>query len=165
MHKVIKDYKFRAFSHTSLRIKDMVILLFLFAVSLTAGQVFFTTVPDTDSGPAYVYAEEGTLNVSLYCHVISNNIQVQSTWYVKKQTDEGAFITRFNVTGELISPADLVGKITAIGEVVQELGLTYQTNFTKLNFTSEFNLAQVQCGPGPIREFNFGFPGMALILS
>ena len=147
-----------------LRIKDMIILLFLFAVALTVGQVFFTTVPDTDSGPAYVYADEGTLNVSLYCYVISNNIQVQSTWFVKKQTDEGAFITSFNITGELISPADLIGKITAIGDIVQELGLTYQTNFTILNFTSEFNLAQVQCGPGPIREFNFGFPGRALTL-
>ena len=40
--------------------------------------------------------------------------------------------------------------------------LTFETNFTILNFTSEFNLALIQCAqsfPGTLREFNLGFPG------
>ena len=60
--------------------KKMITLLFLSVVSLTTGQIIFTTVPGTDNGPAYVLAEEGALNVSLYCYVVSNNIQVQTRW-------------------------------------------------------------------------------------
>ena len=40
--------------------------------------------------------------------------------------------------------------------------LTFETNFTILNFTSEFNLALIQCAqtfPGTLRKFNLGFPG------
>ena len=109
----------------------MVILLFLIAVSLTSGQVIFTTVPNTNSGPAYVKSEEGTLNVSLYCELIQNNEQIQTTWFVKIQTDTIA-ITDYNAAGELISPADLVGKITAIGDVIPGISLTFETNFTIL---------------------------------
>ena len=140
----------------------MVILLFLIAVSLTSGQVIFTTVPNTNNGPAYVISEEGTLNVSLYCEVIQNNLQIQTTWFVKIQTDTIA-ITDYNAAGELISPADLVGKITVIGDVIPGISLTFETNFTILNFTNEFDLVQIKCGPqATVREFNLGFPGIKL---
>ena len=140
----------------------MVILLFLIAVSLTSGQVIFTTVPNTNSAPAYVVSEEGTLNLSLYCEVIQNNLQIQTTWFVKIQTDTIA-ITDYNAAGELISPANLVGKITAIGDVIPGISLTFETNFTILNFTNEFNLVQIKCGPqATLREFTLGFPGIKL---
>ena len=137
---------------------------FVLTTSIASSQVF-TTVPNTDSGPAYVFADEGRRNVSLYCIVIQNNIQIQTPWFVKRQIDSAERLTNYNAAGELTSPSDLVGKITATGDVIpgNMQSLTYETNLTILNFTSEFNLAQVQCGSGPIRVFNFGFPGIALI--
>ena len=140
------------------------ILLVLLAVSITSSQVIFTTVPSTNSGPAYVFAKEGTLNVSLYCEVISQNIQVLTRWFVKRQTDNMIRITDYNAGGELTFPNDLLGKITAIGNVIPDSlqNLTYETNFTIVNFTSEFDLAQIQCGPndGLTRTFIIGLPGM-----
>ena len=121
----------------------------------------FTTIPDIEDSPAYVFAEKGTLNVPIYCEV-TNNGQIQTRWTVKRQTDSTPILTDFNSAGELISPADLVGKITAIGDVISGISLTYETNFTILNFTKEFDQALIQCAqsfPGTIREFNLGFPG------
>ena len=138
----------------------MVILLILLTVSLAYSQIF-TTVPNTDNGPGYVFAEEGTLNVSLYCMIYNNGL-VQTRWLVKRQSDNNLVIPDFNSAGELISPANLLGKITAIGDVIPGISLTYETNFTILNFTNEFDMAQVDCAqsfPGTSREFNLGFPG------
>ena len=47
-------------------------------IALSAkGQVIYSTVPNnTDSGPAYVFTDDGTLNISLYCEVISNNMEL-----------------------------------------------------------------------------------------
>ena len=134
---------------------------FVLTTSIASSQQVFTTVPNTDSGPAYVFADEGTRNVSLYCMVIQNNIQIQTLWFVKRQNDSAERPTDYNAAGELTSPSDLVGKITATGDVIpgNMQSLTYETNLTILNFTSEFNLAQVQCESGPV--FNLGFPGMA----
>ena len=110
-------------------------------------------------------AEEGALNVSLYCYVVSNNIQVQTRWLVKRSTDSMLVLTEYNITGKLTSPVDLVGKIIAIGNVISGFETTYQNNLTILNFTREFNLVQMKCGPqGTVREFNLGFPGMIIYL-
>ena len=140
------------------------ILTVLVIVPTTSSQVIFTTVPSTNNGPAYVFADEGTLNVSLYCEVISQNIQVLTRWFVRRQTDNMILITDFNAAGELTSPNELLGTITAIGYVIpdSQLNLTYETNFTILNFTSEFDLAQIQCGPndGLTRTFSLGLAGM-----
>ena len=139
--------------------------MFVLTTSIASSKFIFTTIPNTDSGLAYVFAEEGTLNVSLYCEVIQNNFQIQTSWFVKRQNDSVERPTDYNATGELTTPSDLVGKITATGDVIpgNMESLTYETNFTILKFTSEFNLAQVQCGSGTIRVFNLGFPGIVLI--
>ena len=71
----------------------MITLLVLSIVSFTSSEIVFITVPDTDNGPAYVLTEEGTLNVSLYCYVVSNNIQVQTRWLVKRSTDSMFLLT------------------------------------------------------------------------
>ena len=127
--------------------------------NITLGQqVIITTVPDT---PVSLIFNEGTLNVSLYCEVIQNNEQIQTRWLVQRTTDSMPLNTDYNAAGELISPADLVGKITAIGDVIPNLAsnLTFETNFTILNFTSEFHRVLIKCGPqGTLREFNLGFP-------
>ena len=124
--------------------------------------VNYTTIPDTDSGLAYVFANEGTENVSIYCVVIINGVQFQSRWRVKRLIDSDFTTTDYSPNGDLISPAGLIGDITATGELIPGSSLTYETNFTILNFTNEFNLTEVQCGPQgtDLRLFIFGFPGI-----
>ena len=80
-----------------------------------------TTIPSTNSGPAFTLVEEGKLNVSLYCEVISKNIQVETSWLVKRSTDAMLLTTEYNTSSELASSVDLVGKITAIGDVILNL--------------------------------------------
>ena len=138
-------------------------LFLLRSFALSQQQVNFTTIPNTDSGPVYLIPKEGTLNVSLYCKVILNNFQIQTRWLVKRPMDSLPITTDYNAAGELISPPFLMGKIRAIGDVIPDLesNLTYETNFTILNFTSEFDVIQIKCGPqGVLREFNLGFPGI-----
>ena len=135
-------------------------LTILLTTSIVWAQMFITD-PNTEDGPAYVFAEKGTFNISLYCEV-NNNGRVQTRWRIKRKTDNNLIIPDFNGAGQLISPADLVGKITAIGDVIPGISLTFETNLTIINFTSEFNLALIQCAqsfPGTLREFNLGFPG------
>ena len=142
----------------------VIALLVLLSLSLTLGQVTYTTVPNTDSGPAYVFADEGTLNVSIYCMVISGSNQIQTRWLIKRQSDGS--LLGLTYTNEVITePAFLVGKATVTGELVPNSVTTYRTNFTILNFTNVFNLSQLMCGPlgQTLREFNFGFPGMISI--
>ena len=137
--------------------------LALLTASLTFGQLTYKTVPDTDNGPAYVFAEEGTLNVSIYCEVINNNVQAQSRWLIIRDDNSQSIVPSFDGSGKCTNPADLVGKIEAIGDDIIQGSVTYQTNFTILNFTVEFDLILnlIRCGPQghPQRTFNFGFPG------
>ena len=81
----------------------------------------YTTISSTNSGPAFTLVEEGKLNVSLYCEVISKNIQVETRWLVKRSTDAMLLTTEYNTSSELASSVDLVGKITAIGDVILNL--------------------------------------------
>ena len=136
------------------------ILVLLAVVSITLSQVTYTTVPNTDSGPAYVFADEGTLNVSIYCKV-NNNGQALTRWLIKRNDDSAMIEPAFDFNGKVTNPPDLVGKIEAIGNVLVQGSLTFQTNFTILNFTDEFDLSQVKCGPqsATLRQFNFRFPG------
>ena len=140
------------------------LVAFLLATNIVSSQVIFTTVPDTaDNVPTYIITEEGTLNVSLYCEVISGNIQVLTRWLVKRPSDSMPILTEYNINGELTSPDDLMGKIRAIGNIVPNVTIQYQTNFTIVNFTSEFNPTLIKCGPqGTVREFNLGFPGIKI---
>ena len=81
----------------------------------------------------------------------------------KRSTDSVFLLTEHNITGELTSPTDLVGKIIAIGNVISGLEITYENNLTILNFTREFNPVQIKCGPqGNVRKFNLGFPSMLM---
>ena len=145
-------------------LKMVILLLVLLPISVALGQVTYITVPNTDNGPAYVFADEGTLNVSLYCEVFSDSIQIQTRWLIKRQSDGS--LLGLTYTNEVITePAFLVGKATITGGLVPNSVTTYRTNFTILNFTNVFNLSQLMCGPlgQTLREFNFGFPGMISI--
>ena len=146
---------------------EFVVMLLL--VDLVLCQVTYFTIPETESGPAYVFADEGTLNVSVYCVVFLNNEQYQSRWLVRRQIDTGYILPDFNIAGEVTGPTpatDLIGKIKATGELIRNTSITFQTNFTIVNFTTEFDMSIVKCGPQgeTLREFNFSFPGMKYMI-
>ena len=48
-------------------------------------------VPDTDNSLACVFIKEGTLNVSIYCYVVSKKIQTRCP--VKRSTDSTLVLT------------------------------------------------------------------------
>ena len=129
--------------------------------NLVISQITYTTIPDTDSDrPAYVFANEGTENISLYCLVDNSGTQTVSRWSIMRKTDSSLLPITFFINGTVDTPADLIGKITAIGDPFPGLPITYQTNFTIINFTNEFDLSQLKCGEtGILRTFNLGFTG------
>ena len=143
-------------------------LLTVFSTNLLLGDVTYNTIPDTNNGRAYIFAEEGTINVSVYCKVFIDGEQFQSRWLVKRQSDTVPIEPEFNVSGQVTGPlplaSTLIGKIIATGELIPNTSVASHTNFTIVNLTSEFHLSQVQCGPqgDTLREFNFGFPGMII---
>ena len=147
------------------RLVACLVLLVCCSKNLVISQtITYNTIPDTDSGvPAYVFANEGTENVQLYCEVIRNDMNVQTRWLIKRQNDLNFAILTFDVNGTVSSSehSDLIGKIEAIGEPISQT-LQFQTNFTIINFTSEFDLSQIKCGPdgAQLREFNLGLPGI-----
>ena len=148
----------------------MQLVMMLLLVDLVLGQVTYITIPETESGPAYVFADEGTLNVSVYCVVFLDNEQFRSRWLVRRQVDAGYILPDFNISGEVTGPAqatDLIGKIKATGELITNTSFTFQTNFTIVNFTTEFQMSIVKCGPQgeSLREFNFSFPGMKYMIT
>jgi len=129
------------------------------------GQINITTIPNTDDGDAYVFGEEGDLNISMYCEVINNDIQlkVQTSWYLQRQSDSGPpTLVVFDPDGIPNTPSDLADDIIALGEEAPGLGgETFRTNFTILNFTSQFTQALLQCGTSLVRRnFNLGLSGL-----
>ena len=142
-----------------------VFLLTVFSTNLLFGAVTYNTIPDTNNGPAYIFAEEGTLNVSIYCQVFVNGEQFQTRWLVERQSDTGSIEPEFNGSGQVMGPpqaSTLIGKIRVTGELIPNNSVASHTNFTIVNMTSEFDLLELQCGPQgeSLRDFNFGFPGM-----
>ena len=136
-------------------------LLVLLAIPLTLGQVTYTTVPNTVSGPAYVFADEGTLNVSIYCAVIANTsgtpAQIQSRWLF------GAIAQVITFSNNVAtSPASVAGNVIVKGKPIPGAPqLNFRTNLTILNFSRNFDLTLIKCGPqgSKLREFNLGLPG------
>ena len=124
-------------------------------------QITVTTIPDTDSDPAYVFANEGTDDISLYCIVDNGGTQTVTDWFIMRQTDSNLIQPSFHINGTVIEPADLIGKIEVTGKPFPPLPtITYQTNFTVINFTSDLDQSQIICGPqGSFKTFNFGFTG------
>ena len=137
------------------------VLLVLFPSFVTTTLFTYTTIPDTDSGPGYVFANEGTENVPIYCEVFNDvGNQIITRWSIMRQTDSSLLPVTFFVNGTVDTPEYLMGKIEAIGEPFPGFPITYQNNFTIVNFTSEFDGSQIACGQtGALRTFNIGLSG------
>ena len=137
------------------------VLCFLIVLpSLALSATEFITDPPSGTQPTYVIGQEGE-EVPILCTVIRNNAQVVSSWEIKRTIDSDFEPTLFNATtGELTFPAFFIGKFTAIGELTQSGLSSFQTNFTIVNFTTEFDLVEVLCGASGINtKFIVGLPG------
>ena len=122
-----------------------------------------TITIDRSPSSEYVIASEGE-DISIYCLTLNNDMsQAQTSWSVQK-SNESMFtsLTYNGSTGEITSPPEYIGQFTATGEIVQGFTATFQTNFTLLNFTREFDLAMILCGirnPGENFIYTIGLPG------
>ena len=146
----------------------IVILVALLIPSLVISQAnySFVTNPSSEAQPIYVISKEGA-SVSLYCFVFNedagtNGEHIQSFWQSKRTVDNDFVPVVFNVSNGISTGPDyLVGKVEAIGGPSLGIFGTFQTNFTFLNFTSEFNLVSFRCGQlnEETIQFTLGLPG------
>ena len=97
------------------------------------------TIPESGST---VTGSEGE-RVTFYCRVLNeaNGTQVATEWFIQRR-DAGSPQTivhdpdsNFNITGEPLPNLPIAG-------------LTYQTNLTILNLTSDLDRATLSCGRG-----------------
>ena len=145
-------------------------LLLIPSLVLSQANYSFVTDPSSISQPIYVITKEGA-SVSLYCFVFNedagtNGEQIQSFWQSKRTVDNDFVSVTFNASNGISTEPDyLVGEIEVTGVSLGGIFGTFQTNFTFLNFTSEFNLISFMCGqPGEeTRQFTLGLPGILLI--
>ena len=109
----------------------------------------------------YVIASEGK-DISLYCLTLNNDMsQAQTLWGIQKPGGSLRATIYNGTTGEVTEPPEYIEQLTATGELIPGLTVTYQTNFTLLNFTREFDLAQITCGTGNPGEnfiYTLGLP-------
>ena len=123
-----------------------------------------STVPDTDGGDAYVTSSEGQTNVSVVCTVLNSlMIQAKTDWRIRREGEDQDLIDLvFDENGQPVSPGFIVGDIFITGQPIPMFNDIYATNLTFLNFTSEYDTTQLQCGPtnSETRSFFLGFPGL-----
>ena len=148
--------------YADIGLMERAVFLFLYFFTLLSSALsatVFITDPSSDTQPTYVIGQEGE-DIPIFCTVVRNDAQVISDWEIKRTIDSNFQLTMFNsTTGELTSPSFFIGKFTAFGELAQS-GRSFQTNFTIVNFTTEFDLAEILCGVSGInRKFIVGLRG------
>ncbi len=147
--------------------------LFFFVVcliispKLLLAQIEIDTNPETEDGViTYVSFVEGETNATVECTVINNGVtQVVTDWFIQRESD--SMVTQISFSNGIpTNPIDLADELIAIGEPHPTIdGLTYLTNFTIFNFTSQFDGATLQCGSGSNRRsFVLGFPGIIIMI-
>ena len=139
----------------------LLLSIFLSNLVLNCQAVTINRSPSSE----HVIASEGE-GVPIYCLTLNSDMsQAQTSWSIQKIGESIFTPLSFNgSTGEITSPSEYIGQFTAVGEVVQGFSptRTFQTNFTLLNFTREFDLAQVLCGirnPNEYFVYTIGLPG------
>ena len=146
----------------------MLIFRFTFLCSiicLSPGQISVSTIPETSGIKVYVAAVEGEHNVTLLCFVYNGDTHVTTAWFIQRNSIESFVVPiDFFSNGTISNPNDLADDIFVTGDNVPNTNVTFLSNFTILNFTSQFDGATIQCGTTTNREtFNLGFPGLSLI--
>ena len=145
---------------------DLLSIVLLFLVKIiccSALPVVQYSNPSTVSGGGtlYVPVDEGQLNFLIECVVFNGGSQAVTSWAIQRDGIESMLTSITFMNGMISTPADLIDVVTIIGEPVPGLeDLTFLSNFTILNFTSQFDTTIVRCGPSSDRRlFTLGFPG------
>ena len=115
-------------------------------------QIVITTVPDTSNGDAYVAAVLGEANVTLECVIFVNGGQINTQWFIQRQSIDSGVVQILHNNGVPGSPANLVD-LRISGAFVRILTIT--------NFTDQFDMSIIQCGRQALelrRTFHFDFP-------
>ncbi len=137
------------------------LVFFLSTLCLVVAQNI-STVPDTDDGPVYITANENEVNVTVMCTVFSTpTLQLQTPWHLQRlQTDSMLRQVFFLSNGVPNDPMEFNDDLFATGELITGTSDTYLTTLQFLNFTSEFDTTELQCGTNSdLRTFFLGFPG------
>ena len=137
--------------------KGAAIFILVILTPCVVSQVYnYTTIPPTDGGLAYVFADEGT-NVTVFCQEFLNGNRFLVSWQIQRAT-ESTFTEIEFTDGVSTGPDDVAGDITVTGDFLSDV-LTFRSNLTIIEFTSDYDGSMISCGssPNPI-IFNFGFP-------
>ena len=136
---------------------NVIFSLFLLIPAVVLSQTNITTIPSSGTDQIYLITSEGD-DVPLYCVVFSNGPALTAWGYQRANESTYELITIIN--GELTEPKFLVGRVDTDGMQIPSTNLTFRTNFTILNFTSDLDLISFQCGPpGTTKQFKIGLPG------
>ena len=120
-------------------------------------QTVITTVPDTSNGDAYVAAVLGEANVTLECVLFVNGNQVNTNWFIQRQSIDSGVVQILHINGVPSSPANLMDL---------RLSGAFVTILTITNFTDQFNTSIIQCGRQALelrKTFHLGFPGTSIL--
>ena len=100
----------------------------------------YITIPPTDGGPAYVFADNGTINVTVFCQEFQDGVRFVVPWLIQRATDNTFLSIDFTIDGVSTEPDGLAGGITVTGDLFPNVnGLTYRSNLTIAVFTAEYD--------------------------
>ena len=146
------------------------LLVLVVLVPCVVSQEFtYITIPPTDGGPGYVFADNGTVNVTVFCQEFVDGERFLVSWLIKRATDDTFLSIVFTIDGSGVStgPDGVAGDITVIGDPLSNTTeLTLQSNLTIAVFTAEYDRSSIRCGASispDQRTFNFGFPSKSVL--
>lgn len=138
-----------------------VFLLCLCSILSAVQPLTITTIPEINEEltQAYVPVESSALPVTIQCTVYNGNNQFNTLWFIQRSSDS-SLISITLTNGVIINPHDLSDDVIITGEPITD-HVSFGTNFTILNFTTQFDGAEVQCGTySTRRKFKLGFAGL-----
>ena len=138
------------------------LVLVVFIPCVVSQEFTYITIPPTDGGPAYVFADNGTINVTIFCQLFQNGERFLVPWQIQRATDN-MFVRLLFTGGVSTEPDGVAGDISVTGDPFPNItGLTYRSNLTIAVFsTAEYDGSSIRCGASTSpdqRTFNFGFP-------
>ena len=121
-----------------------------------------STIPDTSNGDAFITADEGAINVTVVCTMFNSGLnQIVTLWRIQREGEDQALRDIGFSDGGVPTITEFIGDLFATGKPLPGISGTFLTNFTFLNFSSQFDTTHLQCGETVVETRNvfLGFPG------
>ena len=138
------------------------LVLVVFIPCVVSQEFTYITIPPTGGGPGYVFADNGTINVTVFCQEFQDGERFLVSWLIQRATDDVFKSIPFTIDGVSTGPDGVAGVITVTGDLFPNVtGLTYRSNLTIAVFTAEYDGSSIRCGATTSpdqRTFSFGFP-------